>query len=459
MHKRSWRVAAATALLCFIAAPACAGAAPMTLSDAVTYALAHSPAIAKQSAAVSQARSQYVRSHSQTLPGVLGQLQNQMSKSANYAGTYSVIGASQASVFSQNTASLGTSYLFNGGLSHYLSLAAKQQYEQTQDDLRRLRQQVTNDVTSAYFTIASKDEATRLDESDLSYQNVLVNVAKAKERAGVAAGVDVLSAQAAQEKSRYALVSAKADAASARETLAQTIGAPLDTAFEVPAQIAQPQIPASSLDALIAVAEQNRPDVASAQAAVDVAETNRRSADTDLLPQIQTYAQLGNQFSPTLAAEQARFGPVPRGNAGFWNIGVTSSIALPFVDWGTRRANHRNLDEQIASAQIALQAARTQVELDVRQAYRAAQTAHSQVAAAQEETRFSTEAARIARLQYQNGLKSLTDVLANQQQALSAQTDLFNARVAYATAIVKLRTALGTYAPEQAVADLQGNHR
>lgn len=458
MRARSWRVAAATALLGFITAPACAGAAPMTLGEAVSYALAHSPAIAKQTAAVSQARSQYIRSRSETLPGVLGQLQNQMSKSANYAGTYSLIGASQASVFSQNTASLGTSYLFNGGLSRYLSIAAKQQYQQSQDDLRRLLQQVTNDVTAAYFTIASKDEAVRLDKSDLSYQDVLVNVAKAKEHAGVAAGVDVLSAQAAQEKSRYALVSAQADASNARETLAQTIGAPLDTVFEVPAQIAQPELPPATLDALIAVAQQNRPDIASAQAAVDVAQTNRRSADTDLFPQIQTYAQLGNQFSPTLAVQQSRFGPVPRGNAGYWNIGVTSTVSLPFVDWGTRRANHRNLDEQIAAAQTALQTARTQVEMDVRQAYRAAQTARTQVAAAQEETRFSTEAARIARLQYQNGLKSLTDVLANQQQALSAQTDLFNARVAYATAIVKLRTALGTYAPEQAVADLQVIH-
>lgn len=458
MRARSWRVAAATVLLGFIAAPAYAGAAPLTLGDAVSYALAHSPAIAKQSAAVSQARSEYIRSRSQTLPGVLGQLQNQMSKSANYAGTYSVIGASQASVFSQNTASLGTSYLFNGGLSHYLALAAKQQYEQAQDDLRRIRQQVTNDVTAAYFTIASKDEAVRLDKGDVAYQDVLVNVAKAKEHAGVAAGVDVLSAQAAQEKSRYSLVSAQADAANAREALAQTIGAPLNTAFQVPEHIAQPELPSLSLDQLIAVAQQNRPDVASAQAAVDVAQTNRRSADTDVFPQIQTYAQLGNQFSPTLAAAQSQFGPVPRGNAGYWNIGVTSTVSLPFVDWGTRRANHRNLDEQIAAAQTALAAARTQVEMDVRQAYRAAQTARSQVAAAQEETRFSTEAARIARLQYQNGLKSLTDVLANQQQALSAQTDLFNARVAYATAIVKLRTALGTYAPEQAVADLQVNH-
>lgn len=429
-------------------------AAALTLAGAVQFALSHSPTIAKQTAVVSQMHSAYVKARSQTLPGVTGQLQNQMSKSANYSGAYSVIGASQANVFSQNTASLGTSYTFDGGLSHYLALSAKQQYEQAQADLRRTQQQVTSEVAGAYFTLAAKNEAVRLDEGDLKYQQMLVKVAKAKERAGVAAGVDVLSAQAAEEKSRYALASAQADSANASESLAQTIGAPLDTAFDVRAQVAQPALPQQPVDTLIAIAQANRPDVASAQDAVAIAQTNRRSADTDLFPQIQTFASIGNQFSPTLAVEEAKFGPVTRGNLGFWNIGINTSLSLPFVDWGARRANHRNLNEQIAAAQVNLGAAKTQAEIDVRQSYRAAQTALAQLASAQQETRYASEAARIAQLQYAHGVIGLVDVQQRQQNALSAAVDLYNARVAYVNAIVKLRVALGVATPEQTVADL-----
>jgi outer membrane protein len=377
-----------------------------------------------------------------------------MSKSANYTGSYSVIGASQASVFSQNTASLGTTYTFDGGLSHYLSLSARQQYEQAQADLRRMQQQVTSDVAAAYFDLASKNETVRLDRGDLRYQHSLVEVARAKERAGVAAGVDVLSAQAAEEKSRYALASAQADAANASESLAQIAGAPLDTAFDVPAQIAQPALPDQPLDTLIAIAQTNRPDVASAQDAVAIAQTNRRTADTDLFPQIQTFASIGNQFSPTLAAQQAQFGPVSRGNPGYWNVGLNTTISLPFVDWGARRANHRNLNEQIAAAEVNLGAVKTQAEIDVRQSYRAAQTALAQLASANQETQYASEAARIAQLQYAHGVIGLVDVQQREQNALSAQVDLYNARVAYVNAIVKLRVAMGVRTPQQAVADL-----
>jgi outer membrane protein TolC len=429
-------------------------AAALTLAGAVQFALSHSPTIAKQAAVVSQTQAAYVKARSQTFPGLTGQLANQMQKSANYTGAYSVIGASQANVFSQNTASLGTSYTFDGGLSHYLSLSARQQYEQAQADLRRTQQQIANSVANAYFALAAKNEVVRLDEGDLRYQRTLVSVAKAKERAGVAAGVDVLSAQAAEEKSRYTLASAQADAANASESLAQIIGAPLETAFDVPEHIAQPALPGQPLQTLIAVAQATRPDVASAQDAVAIAQTNRRSADTDLLPQIQTFASIGNQFSPTLAVQQSQFGPVPRGNLGFWNIGVNTTISLPFVDWGARRANHRNLNEQIAAAQVNLGAVKTQAEMDVRHSYRAAQTALAQLASANEEARYASEAARIAQLQYAHGVIGLVDVQQREQNALSAQVDRYDARVAYVNAIVNLRVAMGVRTPQEAVADL-----
>ncbi len=429
-------------------------AAALTLAGAVQYALSHSPNIAKQTAVVSQMQASYIKARSQTFPGVQGQLSNQMSKSANYGGQFSIIGGTQASVFSQNSASLGTSYTFNGGLSHYLSLSARQQYEQAQADLRHIQEQVTNDVADGYFALAAKDEDVRLDEGDLRYQEALVAVAKAKERAGVAAGVDVLSAQAAEEKSRYTLAAAQADSQNAAETLAQTIGASLNTAFDVPAQVAHPALPSQPLDTLIAIAQAHRPDIASAQDGIEIAQTNRRSADTDLFPQIQAAASFGSQYSPTQASQEAAFGLPPPGRAGYWNIGLNTTVSLPFVDWGARRANHRNLDEQITAAQANLGAARAQAEIDVRQSYRAAQTALAQLRSAQDETRYASEAARVAKLQYAHGLITLIDVQQRQQAALSAQVDLYNARVAYVNAVVKLRVALGLQSPEQAVADL-----
>lgn len=428
--------------------------ATLTLSAAVQYALAHSPTVVRQQAAVAQAHAQYARLHALELPPVSGSLSNQMQKSANYSGSYGVIGASQASVFSQNTAQIGSQYTFNGGLAHYQALAAKQTYEQSRADLQKTQNQIASDVTNAFYQLAAREETVRLDEGDVRYQKTLVDIAQAKERAGVAAGVDVLSAQAQQSKSRYTLEAAAADRENSRESLAQIIGAPLDAQFAVPQTPPAPRLPSDSIDKLVTIALANRPDLQSALEGVVIAQTNRRAADTDLFPQIQTFASFGNQFSPTLAAQEAQFGPVTRGNPGYWQIGVTSSVSVPFWDWGARRANHANLDSQVQSQQTNVAATQTQVQVDVRQAFRAAQTAQAQLASAEEESRYAAEASRIARLQYQHGLKSLIDVLAAEQSSLSAQTDAYNARVAYIDAVVRLRVALGTYDAATAVADL-----
>ena len=89
----------------------------------------------------------------------------------------------------------------------------------------------------------------------------------------------------------------------------------------------------------------------------------------------------------------------------------------------------------------------------MRQSYRAAQTALSQLTT-KRESELGAESAKIAQLQYQNGLIALSDVIQAQNQAISAQADLINARVTYVNAVVKLRISLGTYNARSAVADL-----
>lgn len=423
----------------------------MTLAQAIDFAINHNVTVAAQRAQVSQAEYQYIHNRSLTIPGVSGQLQNQMQKQENYSG-YSIIGAPQVPAFSQNNASLGTSYTFNGGLAVLESQLAKQQLYQAKANLGQTEKQITDTVTDDFFSIADKNEAIRLDQGDLSYQTVLLNVAVAKEHAGMAAGVDVLSARAAVEKSRYSLLAAQTDSENSSETLAQTIGAPLETQFEIPVVPPQPPMPGQTLDQLIAIAENNRPEIQSAFEGVLIARTNRRSADTDIYPQVSAFAQIGNQYSPT---EAALVPTAPRGVPGYWLLGVTSTISLPLVDYGNRSANHWNLNNQIVNAQTNLDSTRSQVELDVREQYRAAQSALAQLSSAEDENRYAQEAARVAQLQYEHGLITLVDVQQRQQNSLSAAADLYNAQAAYVNAIIKLRVALGIYAPQAAVADLQ----
>jgi outer membrane protein TolC len=454
-----------------------ASAQPWTLQQTVAYALSHNAAIASKRAALALAESNYTRERATEYPPVVASLQNVLAKQSNYGGSFAQYGIVPLTNFSQNTAQVGTQWtLYDGSLNQILTQQNLRQVQAARADLRQTQTQTTAKLVEMFFAIANWQHLYGLAQANLAYQQALLAVATAKQRAGLVAGVDVLRAEVSVEQTHVALLNAQSDRETARESLAQAIGANLDTTFAVPAALPQPPLPPGSTATLVKIAEQNRPEVAAALANVAIAQLSRATIDTDLLPQVSVYAAFGNQTSPTsFVDEQTQinllnqecapfpnqvscigfpFANVVRGTPGFWNIGATSTLSLPVVDYGTRAAAHRSANASIESAQLALDSARTATEEDVLQSLRQAETAREALSYQRRAVDLGSEAARIAQLQYGNGLISLTDTKAAQQTSLQTQADFFNAQIAYINAVVKLRSALGTFDPSATVADL-----
>jgi len=459
-----------------------ATSAPLDLAATVKYALAHDPALLAKRATVANLESTFVKQRASEYPAVSGQLANQLSKSANAEGQFAQFGIQPESNFSQNTAQVTAQWaLYTGSLNQILTQEDRRQLEAARSDLLRAQDQMSADVASGFYGLVAKRETVTLDVANRVYQEELLDAARSLERVGRSAGVDTLRAQVAETRAEATLISAEADAADARESLANEIGAPLDTQFAVPEVPPEPPLPTTPVEQLVAVAQAARPDVASALATLRAAVLANSAIDTDLRPQVSLNASFGNQTSPTsfvteqeqIDAENASsiaqyqllkaiappsvvipppvlLPPVVRGNAGFWQIGATATLTIPFIDYGTRRAAHRAARAQIESANGALSGARSAVELDVRQSLRAAQTNAANLRLAKQSAALARESARIAQLQFNNGLISFTDAAAIQQTNLSAQTDLANAAVAYVVALVKLRVAMGTFDPVSA---------
>jgi outer membrane protein len=442
-------------------------AVPLDLRAAVSYALDHNPNLASRRATLENDEAQFAKDHAAEYPPVTGLLQNQLTKQSNgSAGSleqFGFIPATNAiSTFSQNIAQLGTQWtLYNGSYNQTLSGRAKRQVETDRDGLRRAEQQLAQDVSSAYYAVSVRGETVRLDTADRGFQEALLRVARDNERVGRAAGVDVLRSQVNALRAQAALATAQSDEATARESLAQTIGAPPEQPFSFEDALPEPALPATPLAKLIASAEASRSDIAGAGAAL----ANARLADSiigsDRFPTLAINAAFGNQYIPTTQSlgginplTRLPFPPTPRGNTGFWQIGATETLQIGLVEYGSRRAQHRAARAAIQSAQTALDTTRYQVESDVRQAQRGAQTAAANLATAKEASALGSESARIAQLQYRNGLISLTDATQAERDNLSAQNDLVNARVTYIGAIVHLRVAVGTADP-LAIVDLR----
>src|SRR5580658_1156813 len=109
MQTRSIIFAAAVALLVGSAAPALASptpSTPMSLLDAVDYALMHSPTVAQKYASVGSAYNALGKARDSAFPVPTGSLSNISQKSSNYNAYAIIQGVSTSSVFSQNTAQI-----------------------------------------------------------------------------------------------------------------------------------------------------------------------------------------------------------------------------------------------------------------------------------------------------------------------------------------------------------------
>jgi outer membrane protein TolC len=452
---------------------------------AVSYALTHTPALLAQRAIALGNDSSFAKARAGEYPSLGGQLQSQLAKSANQPGQFAQFGITPSNNFSENTAQLQSTYTLYNGSAQLTAQQAKKQLENAQFELRRQEEQTAISVSDAFYALAADRGAIGLDEGDLAYQQALLAEAQAEERVGRVAGVDVLKAQVAVARSQSTLVGARATEQNDREALAVAIGAPAATLFVVPETLPEPAMPTTPVDTLATMAKMNRPEIAEARAALDVSKLGDASVDSDLRPVITVNGSFGSQVSPTefvqeqeeidqsntaalasYEAEKALFPTavipppvllpnVDRHVPGFWQFNVVSTFNVPLYDYGQRAAAHHAARAQIASSLASLFNAYDSVEADVSTARRNLTAAAERLRLAKLSAQLGAETARIAQLQYKNGLISFTDVSQTEQTSLSAQNDLLAARVQYVTALIKLRVALAP--PDTAAAvDLRG---
>ncbi|GAC1299266.1 MAG: hypothetical protein NVSMB19_03010 [Vulcanimicrobiaceae bacterium] len=451
----------------------------------VAYALGHTPALLAQRATISALDRSFTRARANQFPAMNGELQNQLSRSKNQSGSFAQFGISPTSNFSQNTAQLATTYALFNGTQALAAGQAKRQLQNAIFELARQEEQTTIAVSNAFYALAAQHGSVTLDEADLRYQQALLDSARASERVGRVAGVDVLRAEVNVARSTSTLVQARTDEANARESLAVQIGAPVDSAFRVPDTLPEPALPTTAPAVLGTMAKTYRPEIAAARAALDASKYADAQVDSDLRPTIQANASFGSQVSPTafvqqqqqidasnaqaLASFQAQkiffpelpiappvlIPPVDRHKPGFWQFNIVSTFTVPLYDYGQRAAAHHAARAQIDSSLAALFNAYDIVQADVDAANRNVGAASQRLGLAKLSARAARESARIAQLQYKAGLISFTDATQTEQVALSTENDLLAARVNYVTALIRLRVALAPPDPV-AAADLRG---
>jgi outer membrane protein TolC len=301
-------------------------------------------------------------------------------------------------------------------------------------EVERISDQIRLNVTTGYYNLQSADEQVRIQQAAVANGLASLRDAQALERAGVGTRFETLQAQVTLANDQQNLVSAQAQQQINRRQLAQLLNLTqvADISAADPVELAG--LWNYTLEQSIVLAFQNRPELQEQLAQRNISEQQRRLALSQLGPQISLNAsyQLQDVFDDNINASSG------------YSIGVNASVNL--FDGGAARASaaQQRINIRIAESQFANQ--RNQVRFQVEQFYFQLQSNQQNVQTATVAVTEAREALRLARLRFQAGVGTQTDVI-NQEAALTQSEGLrVSAIINYNIALASLQQAVSSRA-------------
>jgi outer membrane protein len=404
---------------------AMAAAQPLTLVQLTDLALRRNPktriawdAFRASAAGVELARAGY-------WPQVTGILSSQRNRSLNASGQPS---ATQT----RYGPSISLSYLlWDFGARRGALDEAGFQLESARLDQDKAAQDLILQVEQAYYQVLGLQavaEANRQSRKDAAAN---LEAAQQRKDAGLATVGDVYKAEAALAGARLALQQAEGQLAAAQGQLASTLGYSPDTPLQLAAwePVGTPQLPAQSVSSLLAEARGARPDLLAAKAQEQAAAANLAATRGRGLPSLNLTANTGHTQVT--------------GVGGSSQFSALLSLDIPLFSGFGDRAAVQQAEAQLDSARASSEDMRSQVELEVWQAWQNLRTAAATLDSSAAQLKSAQQASDVSGERYKNGLDSILDLLSAQTTLANARVQQVQARLDWAAARAALGHAVG----------------
>jgi len=312
---------------------------------------------------------------------------------------------------------------------------AHTQLASARQELQKVRQEVLLELRETYLgAVLARTLAAAQREAVAQAESSLAQVQR-RHAVGQVSGFDLLRAQVQLANTRPQLVGAESGQRLADARLALVLGmdgdetpVPVDTLAEFVSRWQD-----WSLDDLVRLALDRRPDLAVSAAAQQAAAHGVRLARSAYYPTLVL-------FGTTLWQGQSEHG-LPERRPRSTMAGLQLSWSL-WDSWGTPAAT-RQAQVGLRQAEVAAGLTRQAARLEVQAAYEALHAAAANRASQQETVAQALEALRLARVMYDEGSATQLDVL-NAQLALTASRTQYASQLHdYHVAHARLEKALG----------------
>ncbi|HET7790790.1 MAG TPA: TolC family protein [Gemmatimonadales bacterium] len=284
----------------------------------------------------------------------------------------------------------------------------------------------------AYVRALRAEATVSARRADSALAVELVGLAKAQNKAGVSAAIDVTRAQTQLVSAEGGLIVARNQADRGRMDLARALGLPASTPIELAdtlgSAIGQAEVPATE-DSAVAVALSRRPDLAATTAAGEAARRVRSSFSAQRLPSVGLEADYGSSGITVP-------GSIPTRQ-------IALEVSLPILDGFRREGEIAEADVAVRSSAVRAEDLRQQIAADVAGAFLDLRSAEAQVAIAAERLQLAADELSEARQRFTAGVAGNIEVIDAQSSLIQARDAVIDARASVLLARVTLARAVG----------------
>lgn len=317
-------------------------------------------------------------------------------------------------------------------------------YRATGFDYDETIQNYVYSVIGAYYELLNADANVVSAESALKVAKTANDTASKKFKAGAVAKADVLKSETTLASSELSLERAKNNREIAKGTLLTKLSFSADKDIKIVdmASTFGSDAESDSIDELISIAQQKRPDLLRAAANKDAAWHRRNASFLKNLPSISASASMSwdkHAFTGVGAPET----DTPNGRIGI-------SISMPIFAGFANMYGVRSAEAQYDAAKESERNVSNNAMMDVFTAYQNYKTARTVLKQTETLLKSATESERVTSGMYKVGRATMLDWQTAQSELVDAQKqnnaakyDLYVKRAAVALAIGDIKSELG----------------
>ncbi|BAZ27825.1 outer membrane efflux protein [Cylindrospermum sp. NIES-4074] len=290
--------------------------------------------------------------------------------------------------------------------------------------------EISLNVTTKYYDLQQADEQVRINQSAVDNSQASLRDAQARLQAGVGTQFDVLQAQVNLANTIQDLTNSLSQQQIARRQFATllSLAQSVNISAADPVQLAG--LWQQTLENTIIQAFQNRPELPQNLAQRNIYEQQRRQALSQLGPQVSLAASynLLDRYNDRINVSDG------------YSVGLQASLRV--FDGGAARARAAQSKANIAIAENQFASQRDQIRFDVEQYYFQLQSNLDNVQTATLALEQAREALNIARLRFQAGVGTQTEVISAENDLRRAEGNRVTAILNYNRALANLRRSV-----------------